>query len=123
VRACCFRFLCSTNAATATMAAMQTSETTTAMITVEFGEYVLLADAGLIAGKQPPCHPQGVPSRPREYPEYSGVPLPYYANGSEQTHAFSAWKEYTRYPLWTHLLVQPHTPVAKSIRRRRRDLC
>ena len=104
------------------MAAMQTSETTTAMITVEFGEYVLLADAGLIAGK-PPCHPQGAPSRPREYPEYSGVPLPYYANGSEQTHAFSAWKEYTRYPLWTHLLVQPHTPVAKSIRRRRRDLC
>jgi hypothetical protein len=35
VRACCFRFLCSTNAA-ATMAAMQHSETTAAMITAEF---------------------------------------------------------------------------------------
>ncbi len=35
VRACCFRFLCSTNAA-ATMAAMQHSETTAAMITTEF---------------------------------------------------------------------------------------
>jgi hypothetical protein len=107
------------------MAAMQTSETTTAMITVEFGEYVLLADAGLIAGKQPLCYPQGVPSRPHEYLEYSGVPLPYYASGSEQTQAFFVWKEYTRYPSWTHPCIQPHTPVWNSISscRRRRGGC